>query len=247
MVSVCMATYNGEKYLKRQLDTILEQLNPEDELVISDDSSTDHTIELIKEYDDGRITLIEKANFGSPVFNMENALKKAKGDYIFLADQDDVWLPGRVTKTLEQLQHYNLVVCNAFIVDENEKIINESYFDWKGSKTGFWKNLKKNSYIGCAMALDRKILNAALPFPSNLIMHDIWIGLLAERLGKVKFFNDRLIYYRRHVSNFTAAAQRDDKHLSDFSTSFKIRYRKILLEQLAKRIWTIKYLKHRQN
>ncbi len=230
-----MAACNGEKYLKRQLETILEQLAPGDELIVSDDSSTDHTVEIIKGYGDDRITLLEKANFGNPVFNMENALKKAQGDYVFLADQDDVWLPGRVQKAVEKLQQYDLVVCNAFIVDENEEIIHESYFDWKGSSPGFFKNLRKNSFLGCSLAFNRKILNAALLFPKKISMHDVWIGLLAECTGKVLFLNERLMYYRRHDDNFTASVHKTDDHLSDFSLSYKIRYRLWLLFYVMKR------------
>jgi len=238
MISVCMTTFNGEKFLKRQLDTILQQLGKEDELIISDDSSTDQTIEIIQSYHDSRIRLLENGHFHSPVFNMENALKKAQGDYIFLADQDDVWLPGRVVKAVDKLQQYDLVVCDAYIVDETEKVLNDSYFAWKGSGNGFWRNLKKNSFLGCCMAFNRKILSAALPFPKNIVMHDIWIGLLAEQFGKILFLQDRLILYRRHSDNFTAAISRDDKHLSDFSLVFKIKYRFYFLVQVFKRCIT---------
>jgi len=235
MISVCMATFNGEKYLKRQLDTILQQLGRDDELVISDDSSNDRTVDIIKSYGDRRIVLLEENHFNSPVFNMQNALKRAQGDYLFLADQDDVWLPGRVEKAVEQLQNYDLVVCNAFIVDENEKIIHESYFDWKGSAPGFFRNLKKNSFIGCSLAFNRKILNAALPFPKKISMHDVWIGLVAECTGKVLFLNERLMYYRRHDDNFTASVHKTDDRLSDFSLSYKIRYRLLLFFYVMKR------------
>ena len=187
MISVCMTTFNGEKFLKRQLDTILQQLGKEDELIISDDSSTDHTTEIVWSYHDNRIKLLENGHFHSPVFNMENALKKAQGDYIFLADQDDVWLPGRVTSVVYKLQQYDLVVCNAYIVDAEEKILHESYFAWKGSGNGFWRNLKKNSFLGCSMAFNRRILSVALPFPKSIVMHDIWIGLLSEQFGKILF------------------------------------------------------------
>ena len=230
-----MAACNGEKYLKRQLETILMQLAPGDELIVSDDSSTDQTVEIIKGYGDDRITLLEKANFGNPSFNMENALKKAQGDYIFLADQDDVWLPGRIQKAVEKLQQYDLVVCNAFIVDENEKIIHESYFDWKGSAPGFFRNLRKNSFLGCSLAFNRKILNAALPFPNKISMHDVWIGLVAECTGKVLFLDERLMYYRRHDDNFTASVHKADDRLSDFSLSYKLRYRFWLLFYVMKR------------
>ena len=235
MISVCMTTCNGEKYLKRQLDTILEQLDAEDEVIVSDDSSTDKTLQIIKAYKDNRIILLENGNFGNPVLNMENALKRAKGEYIFLSDQDDVWLPGRVEKVLEKLHAYDLVVCNAFIVDGEEKILHESYFEWKGSAAGFFTNLKKNSFIGCAMAFNRKIAKAVLPFPKQIAMHDVWIGLLAECTGKVLFLDERLIYYRRHDDNFTASVHKADNRLSDFSLSYKIRYRLSLLFHVIKR------------
>ncbi len=230
-----MSTYNGEKYLKRQMDTILEQLEQDDELVISDDSSTDGTIEIIKSYKDERIRLFANNLFKSPVYNLEFALKQAQGEYIFLSDQDDIWLPGRVQKVKERLQENDLVVCNASIVDQDEKVIHESYFSWKGSGPGFWKNLKKNSFLGCSMALNRKVLNAVLPFPRYVIMHDVWIGLVAESIGKVLFLDEKLIMYRRHADNVTAAIHRDDAHLSDFSLAFKLWYRLALLTRVLKR------------
>jgi len=247
MISVCMTTCNGEKYLNRQLDTILEQLDAGDEVIISDDSSTDKTIEIIKAYGDRRIILLENGNFGSPVLNLENALKRAQGEYVFLADQDDVWLPGRIQKGVEKLQQYDLVVCNAFIVDENEKVIHESYFEWKGSGPGFFSNLRKNSFLGCSLAFTGKIAKAALPFPKQIAMHDVWIGLLAECTGKVLFLDKRLICYRRHDHNFTAAIRKADNRLSDFSLSYKIRYRLLLFFYVLKRALVLRFFKIGRN
>src|ERR1035437_4235872 len=119
MISVCIASYNGEKYIRQQLDSILSQLTVKDEIVISDDSSSDRTTEIIKGYKDSRIKLFEKCTFKSPIFNLENALKKAKGDFIFLADQDDIWLSYKISHTIKQLKSFDLVVCNGFIVDQD--------------------------------------------------------------------------------------------------------------------------------
>jgi len=127
-VSVCIATYNGEKYIKEQLTSILIQLEDTDEIIISDDSSTDQTVEIIKSLDDKRISIFEHQIFKSHVYNFENALKHAKGDYIFLADQDDIWLPGKINKTLSLLQNNDLVLSDAIVVDENENILFESFF-----------------------------------------------------------------------------------------------------------------------
>jgi glycosyltransferase involved in cell wall biosynthesis len=95
-ISVCMATHNGARFIRRQLETILTQLAPGDEVVISDDSSTDGTLEIIDSFDDPRIRLFTGNTFFGPIFNFENALRKAMGEIIVLADQDDIWLDGKV-------------------------------------------------------------------------------------------------------------------------------------------------------
>ena len=234
-ISVCIPTYNGEKYIQKQLDSILAQLGDGDEVVISDDSSSDSTIEIIKAYQDSRIQLIEGCGFRNPIFNLENALKKAKGDYIFLSDQDDFWLAGKVNITLEKLEQYDIVVCNGHIVDEDEKIIHPSYFEWKGSGAGFIKNLKKNSYLGCSLAFNQKILDFMLPFPKRIAMHDIWIGMVGEWIGKPCFIEEPLFLYRRHDSNFTAAIHKGDDELTDNTLFYKIWYRVVMLWYLVTR------------
>ena len=216
MISVCIPTYNGEKYIRHQLDSILSQMGVDDEVVISDDSSTDRTIEIIKEFRDSRIILIEGCSFRSPVLNLENTLKFAKGDYIFLADQDDVWLPGKVGITLERLLEYDVVVCNGFVVDQDEKVIQPSYFDWKGSRPGFFIHLAKNAYLGHSMAFNRKVLNSVLPFPRHIVMQDLWIGLIGKYVGWVYFIPKSLFCYRSLSENYSAAISKGDRELSDF-------------------------------
>ena len=103
-LSVCMATHNGEKYLHKQLASILNQLGPEDEVVISDDSSTDTTVKIIRDIADPRIRLLENNTFYSPVYNFENAIRHGSGDIIVLADQDDVWLDNKVEVIRQQLK-----------------------------------------------------------------------------------------------------------------------------------------------
>src|SRR5579871_1607034 len=110
MISVCMATYNGERYILKQLQSIISQLSENDEIVISDDSSTDNTINIIKSFNDSRIRLYENNKFGSPIFNLENALKHAKNDFIFLSDQDDLWESNKVKTLVEKLNQYDLVL-----------------------------------------------------------------------------------------------------------------------------------------
>ncbi|WP_455601589.1 glycosyltransferase family 2 protein [Bacteroides rodentium] len=200
-ISVCIATYNGGKYLKEQLDSILSQLNDGDEIIVSDDSSTDNTLEIVDSYQDKRIKVLPNQKFHSPIFNFENALQYANGDYIFLSDQDDVWLPSKVKQMVAALEAYDLVVSNCKIVDGNLHVIKESFFAERKSGNGFWRNLIRNSYLGCCMAFKREILKYVLPFPKKIAMHDIWIGLSVELRGKALFMTEPLMLYRRHGGN----------------------------------------------
>lgn len=203
-ISVAMATYNGEKYIKEQIDSILNQLSENDELVISDDGSTDKTISIIESYHDSRIKLINNPYKGVKK-NFENAIKNCNKTYIFLSDQDDVWLSEKKSIILNSFKTYNadLIIHDCYIVNENLQVTNESFYKIRNSKKGFIKNLYKNSYIGCCMAFKKTMTSKIIPIPDDIEMHDQWIGLITEKYGKVKFINDKLIYYRRHEDNAT--------------------------------------------
>lgn len=202
MISICMATYNGERYIKEQLDSILPQIGKDDEIIISDDSSTDKTIEIIKSYQDTRIIVLEKQNFKSAIYNFENALKSATGNYIFLSDQDDKWAENKVTRMCEILLDYDLVVCDCYWFGSNT-IGNVSNFTFRNAGKGVIKNIIKNGYLGNCMAFRAEILEKVLPFPRNIPMHDIWIGIIANIHFKVFFLSEKLSYWRRHDDNTT--------------------------------------------
>lgn len=204
MISVCMATYNGEKYIKEQLSSILSQLSEKDEIIVSDDSSTDKTVEIIESFQDKRIKILKNNKFRQPNLNFENALKYSKGDIIFLSDQDDVWVKNKVEIILNQLKKYDLIVSDAFITDKKLNITNESLFSEVNSNRGILKNIIKNTYYGCCMAFKREVLKKALPFPKTReIGHDLWLGIIADRYFKVKFLKEKLIYFRRHENTLT--------------------------------------------
>lgn len=202
-ISVCIATYNGERYIYEQLVSILKQLDERDEIVISDDSSTDKTIEIIESFNDHRIILLKNQTFHSHVYNFENSLKHSRGDTIFLSDQDDIWLPNKVDKMLLLLKTYDLVLSDATVINDQKEILFKSYFSFNHSKKGFFKNLYKNSYLGCCMAFNRQLLEIALPFPKYINMHDWWIALNAELYASIAFTEEKLIQYRRHENTLT--------------------------------------------
>ena len=199
MISVCIATYNGEKFIKEQIDSILRQLSLDDEIIVSDDGSTDDTISIINSIDDKRIRIIEGPRKHSPTLNFECAMKEAKGDYIFLADQDDVWKPNKVEVCIKWLQNYDCVVSDAEVTDSNLNPLYPSLYAIMQVRHGrIYNTIWKNGYTGCCMAFRRNVLKASLPFPKNIPMHDIWIGNVAAYKYNMKFIPDKLIMFRRH-------------------------------------------------
>lgn len=207
MISVCMAAYNGERFIRQQLESILSQLAFDDELVISDDSSLDATVSIIREFNDPRIRLFEGQTFRNPVLNFEFALKQARGEIIILSDQDDVWLPNKLDVVrdvfVRSLARPLLVVLDAAVVDEDEREIFPSVLQKLKAGRGFWKNLYDNRYLGCCMAFSRDLLERALPFPRDIPMHDIWLGQLCERIGSTQFVPVVTMKYRKHSTSVT--------------------------------------------
>jgi glycosyltransferase involved in cell wall biosynthesis len=206
-VSVAMATYNGEHFLQQQIDSILSQLGNEDELIISDNYSTDRTVSIIEEYTkkDARVKLFMCEEKGVTA-NFENAIKRTQGDIIFLSDQDDVWKPEKVQTVISYYKkHPNIlmVMSDITVVDNDLNTTIESFYEFRGSRAGVLKNIIKNSYIGCAMSFRKELKQSILPIPRNVPMHDMWIGLVADMNQAALLIPEKLIYYRRHNNTVT--------------------------------------------
>lgn len=199
MISVCIATYNGEKYISEQLQSIICQIGAKDEIVVSDDSSTDNTISIIESFNDRRIRIYHGC-FHSPIYNFENAIMHAKGDIILLSDQDDIWLPGKVLKMKDALEDSDVVVSNALFIDGNGNRIEGVYFKNR-PYFSVLDTIISNHFFGASMGFRRNILQYALPFPKKLAMHDQWIGLMGSYYGKVGYVKEPLMLYRRHDNN----------------------------------------------
>ena len=209
-VSVCMATYNGEKFIKKQLVSILDELDQHDELVIVDDCSKDQTVQIIKSCNDNRIKLYINNINHREVFSFNKAISFSKNRYIFLSDQDDIWIKGRISKMKNNLSKTYLVSSNFRWINELDEEINIDYggVDKKSSK----KNIKnildiyigKTNYYGCAMAFERSILDYAFPIPSNVESHDLWFALVGNILRKNIHINDYTLLKRNHTNNATS-------------------------------------------
>lgn len=229
MISVALAAYQGEDYIEAQLRSILPQLSHGDEIIVSDDKPGGATEQIVRRVmaDDPRVIYVEGKGQGV-VANFVNAIRHCRGDKIFLCDQDDVWLPDKVRRVTDAFDAgATLVLHNAYVTDRDLNITDYSFFALRGSKPGFVRNIVKNSYMGCCMAFDRKLLKKIMPMPKHLPMHDQWIGLMGEVYGKVAFLDAPLIYYRRTGANVTGG---------ETTTKQKLQWRRYLLKRLAGRI-----------
>lgn len=204
-VSVVMATYNGERYINQQIDSILRCLGPSDQLIVSDDGSQDGTRERLHAYE--RKTDIVEVVDGPRqgiIANFDNGLKYVDGDIVFLADQDDVWLPNKVKEVKRIFERDSTVTCvlhDVEVVDGDLNTLEKSFFEIRRSKLGFINNLIKNSFMGSAMAFKASMLPVILPIPRDIPMHDQWIGLINELYGKTTICQKPLGLYRRHGDN----------------------------------------------
>ena len=236
---MCIATYNGEQFIDQQLRSILCQIGKDDEIIISDDNSDDSTLKIISRFEDKRIKIYTnthnvacKSTHVKIKNNFENALNKCTGDIIFISDQDDIWEKNKVTCCSNYLESYQLVFSDAYIVSGTGQSANSSFYQIKRPPTSFLGKLFNSRYHGCTMAFRRELLNVVLPFPPKLPVHDAWIGLLAEQIGRVKFINSKLVKYRIHEHN---ASKKSNNNLL-----YKLSYRYYLFKELYYRVKSVK-------
>ncbi len=235
MISVCIATYNGAKYISEQLDSICRQLSEHDEIIVSDDGSTDGTLDVVKAFGDPRIRIVRNETQRCYTANFENALKYAKGDFVFISDQDDVWVPNKVETVLHYLKDegYAVVAHDAIVTDAKLNPCPKSYYQIKGSIfRSLAGNLIRFGFLGCCLAIRKEVLQKALPFPADhqLCTHDNWLFLCGQWFNKAKVLDDKLIYYRRHEGTTSGGGQNEHK-----PWWFRIRYRIYLIENLISR------------
>lgn len=236
MISVCIATYNGEQYIAEQLRSILKQLNDDDEIVISDDGSKDNTLSVVRGINDSRIKIYINNGIHGFTHNFENALSKSNGDIIFLSDQDDIWVENKAQIVLKELKKVDFVTHDCITVDSEMNVLSKSRFKDFNMKGGFWKHMVKSRFLGCCMAFRRNVLEISIPFPlrDDLVEHDIWIAAIAFKYFEYSLINEPLIYYRRHGKN--ASEGGFTKGYSMWNKVYRRLYRLHYIKMAKKRI-----------
>ncbi|WP_395066835.1 glycosyltransferase family 2 protein [Paraburkholderia silvatlantica] len=215
MISVCIATYNGAKYIREQLDSIIPQIGDADEIVVCDDQSSDDTVSILTSYNDPRICIHRNEVRLGHVRNFEKAMSLARGDFIFLSDQDDIWLPGRVRNMLARLDadpSVNLVASNFDLIDAQGQKMGEFRLLGATKKTKLAQIgaifLGRAPYFGCTFLLKRNLLKSGLPIPKGIESHDIWFALVASSIGSVFNLRAPTLLHRIHGKNMTAEKRR---------------------------------------
>ena len=205
-VSVAMITYNSEIFLRPQIDTILSNLSSIDELVVSDDGSSDQTLQILQDYakKDRRIKLFSISHSGCNA-NYQNAISKCSGDIIFLSDDDNVWMPNKVAEVLKAYEDNPdvwFVMHDCEIADEHLQEIKASFFKDRKAKPGLLRNILRCSYGGSLISFKKDLCHYILPFPRKMpVFYDEWIGLQASKRGHVLFLPKVLSIWRRHTGS----------------------------------------------
>jgi GT2 family glycosyltransferase len=202
-----MALYNGSAYLLPQVHSILSQLREQDELVVVDDASQDASVGMLHSLSDLRLHVHRNEKNLGVLATFEKGLRLAQGDILFLSDQDDLWLAGKVEKILSVFYsrpEITLVASDAQVIDESGALVASSFFAQRGRfSAGVLPNLLKNKYLGCTMAFRRSMLDHFLPIPNKVPMHDMWFGMLNDIYGCTYYLDQPLIAYRRHGNNLS--------------------------------------------
>lgn len=248
MISVAMTTYNGQLYIREQLDSILNQSLPVDEVIICDDGSTDGTVEILKEYEEkfpDRIRLFENdSNLGYRL-NFKKAMSLCKGDYIFLCDQDDVWKKKKVELMLDKMKEMPQiqVLATSFtyidgkgekkpVVPERGKSNNNLYLKEvpKGAcvKVSFEEYYNHNFFQGCALVLRKELKDWVVDHFSTHVAHDYLINFTAARQDAMYFWNVSLFYYRLHEKNTIGVQKTNMNFLEKMRTRNRLETRTIL-------------------
>ena len=209
-VSVVLASFNGSNFIIEQVVSILKQLREDDELIILDDKSSDNTVELLRNIGDSRIKIYQNSINIGVIKTFEKAMALANGDYIFIADQDDIWLPGKYAQCLERLEQKNNVLVFSD-VEYISDLIGTEVIPRKLSKNyknSILRTLYSNPFMGCTMCFKKSILQVVIPIPRIAPMHDVWIGLTSMMIGEVYYIDKKLIQYRIHSSNASPKKRR---------------------------------------
>lgn len=250
-IDILLATYNGEKFVKEQIESILNQTYENFNLIISDDASTDNTLNILEEYEkkDTRIKVFKKEKNKGLIDNFEFLLKNVTSDYFMFSDQDDIWKKDKIEKSINKLKEENsgLVYTDLEIVDEKLNVIYPSYWKYKQIykkiiKYNNFEALYLNNFVtGCTILAKSKYIKDILPLPRNskFVLHDYWTALIISAKDKISYVEEPTIQYRQHKNNRVGSSRKSDQleNFEDLRNLFirvKIEHFEVFKENIEK-------------
>lgn len=257
-VSVAICTYNGERFLKKQINSILNQTIPVDEIIVCDDCSSDETKEILVEYNK-QLPEIFKIHFNDvnlrSVKNFEKAISLCQNEIILLSDQDDIWNQNKVELFLKHFEKHpdtDVISSNAFIIDENDTIIDTNtiwdvvdFLEKRKIIYDYFKifSLIGNFATGANMAFRKDFIKSTLPFPEKEFHHDEWIALVSSSTDKFNFIREKTSSYRVHTSQQVGGVffNKDKNTESQLSERFNIYNENDSFRLLKRRFSILKY------
>lgn len=212
-IDICLATYNGAKWLEEFLYSLKNQSHQAWRLIVSDDGSSDESLDILKSFfcdEPSRLEVVKRVAIDKGIVrNFNNALVSSRADYILLADQDDVWLPEKLDNLLSVIKQLEgsdkfpaLVFSDMVVVDDKLTVLSDSWWSYTRTKPqwalSFRNLLCQNNVPGCAIIINRRLLDYALPIPAEALMHDWWLLLVSAAIGKIAYCQEKTLLYRRH-------------------------------------------------
>lgn len=237
MVNIIMCTYNGGKYIREQLQSIVNNTVDDWKIFVFDDQSIDNTLEIIdqfeKKYPNKIIVTINSikkgaiVNFLSSIYDIGRKMKDT--DFIMLCDQDDIWNPNKIQKTKKGMNelisvygnNMPLLVCtDVTVVDDKKNIINDSFRrmnHYSVKKLDFSHLIMENKVQGCTTMINKRLAVMLERIPAKVIMHDAWMAFIAAAFGKIKYIDEPTMKYRQHDSNVQGSLEYKDDVKNKFA------------------------------
>jgi glycosyltransferase involved in cell wall biosynthesis len=258
-ISICMATYNGEQFLRQQMDSILAQSNQDWQLLIRDDGSIDNTVNIIKDYASRlpskvRLVTDNEGRLGASL-NFGKLLEYADAEYVMFSDQDDVWLPNKVELTLNAMKAAEqiypnkpiLIHTDLQVMDSQLNTIANSMWRYQKLSPGAGDNLNRimaqNVVTGCTVMINKKARAVSMPIPKEAVLYDWWLALNVCKHGKIVYLSIPSILYRQHSDNQVGAQRINAIHflkkLCSIRELMSARYRMIKKFDPAVSLWML--------
>ncbi|MEA2019881.1 MAG: glycosyltransferase family 2 protein [Campylobacterota bacterium] len=250
MIIILLSTYNGEKYIKEQLDSLYAQTYKKFQIFVRDDGSTDRTMEILKSYNLKIIPSSSNLGATDSFFTLlEYVLENSSSQYFMFCDQDDIWEKDKIENTLAKIQEIEklnneipiLIHTDLKVVNENLNILNESLLSYQNinaKHNNFNNLLMQNIVTGCTMMINRKLAKMCCSIPKECILHDWWIGLVASQFGRIGYLNKSTIRYRQHTSNCVGAKKFDFNYIKSILEKNKILTKNIIQAKAFLNIYT---------